>query len=95
MTAATMTALDRLYADAEARGWTPEQGRNARPDCWHDEAGTSEFTIKPPATDVGIAVLSAHTPTDSLRLHIGGADPEKGIVRILRIFLGWPEGGES
>lgn len=90
MNTAGNTALGRLYADAEQRGWHPEEGRNARRGCWHNDDGTSEFTIKP-ATDYGIAVVAAHTPDTSLRLQIGGSLTEQDIVQILRIFLGWPE----
>lgn len=84
------TALTRLYADAQARGWQPDGGRHPRPGCWHDEDGTSEMTIPPAVEDVAMLVVSAHTPGRSLRLQVGAGDLDDAIA-VLRITLGWPE----
>lgn len=90
MTAADLqpitTALGRLLEDAQQRGWQHDPQRG----CWHDEDRTSEFTVRPPAPEVRILPVRAHTPTGDLRIAL---DPNRlgTAISILREFLGWPE----
>lgn len=86
----TATALGRFLAEAQQRGWQHDTRRG----CWHDEDRCCQFTIRPPAPEVRILPVRAHTPTGDLRVSV---DPHQlgTAVAILRLFLGWPESEDA